>query len=284
MGSLADGTLDRFTEYSAHEGLGLILETKRKLHEETSEYQTIEVYETTRFGNLLTLDGLVMLTGRDNFIYHEMMVHPALFTHPDPKRILIIGGGDCGCLQEALKHPVERVDMVELDERVTRVSEQYFPELCASNNDLRANIYFLDGIKWVKDASEGSYDVIIVDSTDPIGQAARLFQAPFYTDCRRALSDQGVLVVQSESPLLNRELIKSIHSEMDTAGFPEIATIHYPQCTYPSGWWSSTLASAAMLGEFRSQDIGDRFATRYYDKDIHAAAFALPVFLQEALA
>jgi spermidine synthase len=284
VGSLAGSTLDRFTEYSAHEGLGLILETKRKLHEEKSEYQTIEVYETTKFGNLLTLDGLVMLTGRDNFIYHEMMVHPALFTHPDPRRILIIGGGDCGCLHEALKHPVERVDMVELDERVTRVSEQYFPELCASNHDPRASIYFLDGIKWVKDAKEGSYDVIIVDSTDPIGQAARLFQAPFYTECRRALSDQGILVVQSESPLLNRELIKSIQQEMDTAGFPEIATIHYPQCTYPSGWWSSTLASAAMLGEFRSQNMGNRIATRYYNEDIHAAAFALPVFLQEALA
>jgi len=271
-----------FSEYSAKEGLGLLLEVKRKLHEEDSPYQRIEVFETSKFGNLLTLDGFVMLTGRDNFIYHEMMTHPPLFTHPAPKRVLIIGGGDCGCLKEVLKHQtVEHVDMVELDERVTRVSEQYFPELCDANDDPRAHLHFVDGIQWVEDAKPGSYDVIIIDSTDPIGQAARLFQAPFYKDCRAALGNDGVLMVQSESPLLHRELIHTIRGQMREAGFGEIATLHYPQCTYPSGWWSSTMASSRSLEDCRMSD--SDLGTRYYDSAVHKAAFALPVFLQEAL-
>lgn len=274
-----------FSEYSSTEGLGLLLETRQKLHAEESPYQRIEVYETTRFGNLLVLDGFVMLTGRDNFIYHEMMTHPALYTHPDPKRVLIIGGGDCGCLREVLKHPgVTHADQVELDERVTRVSEEYFPELCESNSDPRAHLHFVDGIKWVEDAAAGDYDIIIVDSTDPVGQAARLFQAPFYSACRAALSDDaGILIVQSESPLLHRALIKTIREQMQQAGFAQLATLHYPQCTYPSGWWTSTMASNRPFDNARHHDGGSPVMTRYYDSAVHQAALALPVFLRDEI-
>lgn len=274
-----------FSEFSPTEGLGLLLETRQKLHEEQSAYQHIEVYETTRFGNLLVLDGFVMLTGRDNFIYHEMMTHPALYTHPEPKRVLIIGGGDCGCMREVLKHqPVSHVDQVELDERVTRVSEQYFPELCEHNNDPRAHLHFVDGIQWVENATPGSYDVIIVDSTDPIGQAARLFQAPFYGACRSALDDAGILIAQSESPLLHRELLNSIRGQMHEAGFEHLTTLHYPQCTYPSGWWTSTMTSDRPLAGVRRQHTGSQVDTRYYDTAVHQGAMALPVFLKQALA
>ena len=140
-----------YTEASHDLGLGFSLRIKSKLHEEQSAYQTIAVYETETFGRLLTIDGLVMLTDRDNFVYHEMMTHPALFTHRNPKKVVIIGGGDCGTLKEVLKHPgVEEAWQVEIDERVTQVSEKYFPELSESNRDPRANFFFGDGIQPVE--------------------------------------------------------------------------------------------------------------------------------------
>lgn len=261
---------------------GLLLEGQ--LHEEQSNFQRIEVFATARFGRLLVLDGFVMLTTRDNFIYHEMLTHPALLTHPDPKRVLIVGGGDCGCLHEVLKHETVRgADMVELDERVTRTSERFFPELCASNDDPRANLNFGDGIEWVASAGPASYDIIIVDSTDPIGQAARLFRADFYHACRRALTDDGILIVQSESPLLHLQLIRSIRDEMTRAGFSSVRTLQFPQCCYPSGWWSATMAgSGSALEDFRAGE-ADRLDTRYYNAAVHRGALAMPNFLRSGL-
>jgi spermidine synthase len=227
-----------------------------------------------------------MVTDRDNFIYHEMMSHPVLFTHADPKRVLIIGGGDCGTLREVLKHPgVELAEQVELDERVTRVSEKFFPALCESNGDARARLLFTDGIKWVADAAPGSYDVIIVDSTDPVGPAAGLFSVEFYANCRRALRPGGIVAGQSESPLFHATLIQSMHAALRTASYTDVTTLNFPQCTYPSGWWSATLASKdGTLAGFRREAAAARpFATRYYNPAIHAAAMALPEFLRLTL-
>jgi spermidine synthase len=251
-----------------------------------SPYQRVEIYETETFGTLMTLDGLVMVTDRDNFIYHEMMSHPALFTHPHPKRVLVIGGGDCGTLREVLKHPtVESAEQVELDERVTRVAEKFFPDLCASNNDPRARLHFTDGIEWVARATPNSYDVIIVDSTDPVGPAAGLFSETFYRNCLRALDKDGIVVGQSESPLFHPQLIRSVHGALRTAGFRDVVTLNFPQCTYPSGWWSATLAGKDnTLANFRENDAATkRFPTRYYNRAIHAAARAAPQFLEELL-
>ncbi len=275
---------DWFTEVCDEAGSAFSLRVIKKLHTERSRYQTIEVYETSNFGNLLVLDGFMMLNARDNFIYHEMMSHPALYTHPHPERVLVIGGGDCGCLSEVLKHrEVIAAELVELDERVTRVSERFFPELCAASNDPRASLNFTDGVAWVAQADPGAYDIIIVDSTDPIGQAARLFQAPFYASCRRVLGDEGVLIVQSESPLIHLELIHSIHAEMGRAGFQRVSTLHFPQCAYPSGWWSATLASGRHPhAEFREPDAPAKIVTtRYYNAGIHRAALTQPEFMQK---
>jgi spermidine synthase len=256
------------------------------VHEEQTPYQLLEIYETEKFGYLMTLDGFVMLTSRDNFIYHEMMTHPALFTHTAPRRVLIIGGGDCGCLLEVLKHPdIEKADLVDIDERVTRASEKYFPELCASNDDPRASINFEDGIKWVENAAAGSYDVIIIDSTDPIGQAARLYSEEFYAACHAALGNGGVMVAQSESPLFHAELIKTMRERMKGAGFDETATVYYPQCTYPSGWWSTSLArKGGSPAEFRDMDAESKaFSTRYYNAALHRGALAAPEFMRALL-
>ena len=275
-----------YTEEWAGQGSAISLKIENKVHDEQSAYQRIEIYETETFGTLMTLDGLVMVTDRDNFIYHEMISLPALFTHPDPRRVLIIGGGDCGTLREVLKHPGgELAEQVELDERVTRVAEQFFPELCGSNNDPRARLRFADGIQWVADAAPESYDAIIVDSTDPVGPAAGLFSEAFYKNCLRALGPRGVLVGQSESPLFHAELIASVHRALRAAGFGEAATLHFPQCTYPSGWWSATLAGKGVSPKsFRTEAAARKtFPTRYYNAAVHAGALATPEFLAAKL-
>lgn len=276
-----------FSEQSEELGSGFSLTISGKLHEEQTPFQKIEVFATETFGNLMTIDGLVMLTQRDNFLYHEMMSHPALFTHPDPKRVLIVGGGDCGTLREVLRHPgVERAEQVDIDEGVTRAAEKYFPELCESNGDPRARLLFDDGIKWVKEAAAGSLDLIIVDSTDPIGPAEGLFNVAFYRDCLTALGEEGILVQQSESPLLHVELLKAMHAAMREAGFSDTQTLHFPQPVYPSGWWSCTMAKRhGTFGGFRETDSAARpFPTRYYTPDTHKGALALPPYLQQALA
>lgn len=277
---------DWFTEVSPPDGTAFSLKLKQKVHEEQSSYQRIEIYETEHFGTLMVIDGCVMLSDRDNFLYHEMLAHPALFTHPDPQRVLIIGGGDCGTLREVLKHPsVTQVHMVEIDERVTRLAEQYFPDLCSANKDPRAQIHFADGIQWAADAAPGSYDVIIVDSTDPVGPAAGLFAEPFYRSCLGALGADGIFVQQSESPLLHSRLIKSIHDELRKAGLVNTQLLNFPQPVYPSGWWSATMASAATpLARFR-EDVAltERLNAAYYNADIHRAALATPEFMRRLL-
>ena len=278
-------TLDSswYTEANPEAGIAFSLKVRAKLHDERSAYQRIEVYDTETFGRLMTLDGLVMLTERDNFIYHEMMAHPALYTHPDPRRVLIVGGGDCGTLREVLRHAsVERAEQVELDERVTRVSERFFPELCSANGDARARLHFADGIDWVARAAPGAYDVIIVDSTDPIGPAVGLFSEAFYRDCFRALAPDGVLAVQSESPLLHLALIRRVRAALAGTGFAHVATLHFPLCSYPSGWWSATLGSKRVEpGRFREHAArAAPFDTRYYTADVHRGALALPRFFQ----
>lgn len=273
-----------YTEEWAGQGSAISLKIVKKLHDEQSQYQRIEIYETETFGKLMTLDGLVMVTDRDNFVYHEMMTHPALFTHPAPKRVLIIGGGDCGTLREVLKHPeVELAEQVELDERVTRVAEKFFPDLCEKNGDPRARLHFTDGIQWVADAKPGSYDVIIVDSTDPVGPAAGLFSETFYKNCHKALGPQGIVVGQSESPLFHPDLIVAMHKAMRAAGFAATSTLQFQQCTYPSGWWSCTMAGKADLGGLREKEATKGFNTRYYNAAIHRGARALPEFLLRAI-
>ena len=160
---------------------------------------------------------------------------------------------------------------------MTRVAEEFFPDLCESNNDPRARLLFTDGIKWVADAEAGSYDVIIVDSTDPVGPAAGLFSEDFYRNCYKALRPHGIVVGQSESPLFHPDIIQQMHVAMRAAGFFDVATHNFPQCTYPSGWWSGTMACKdASLSSFRQDAVaGKTFPTRYYNQDMHAAAKAL---------
>ncbi len=283
-------TLDKnwFTEEFTSEGSAFSLRIKEKLHEEQTPYQLLEMYDTQTFGKLMVLDGCTMLTTRDNFLYHEMMSHVPLFSHDKPKKVVIIGGGDCGVLKEVLKHPgVEDVWQIDIDEAVTRASEKYFPELCESNNDPRAHLLWQDGIKWIKEAPEDSIDVLIIDSTDPVGPAEGLFAVDFYKDCNRALGVNGILVQQSESPLFHsNSIIKKIHKDLAEAGFTSSHTFPFPQPIYPSGWWSCTLGKKqGEAKEFRKEAAHNmEFETEYYSADIHQGALTLPPFMKKILA
>lgn len=275
-----------FTEQAPNFGSAFSLKIKQKLHQEQSEFQKLEIYQTESFGNLMVIDGCTMVSTLDNFFYHEMMSHPALFCHPEPKKVWIIGGGDCGTLKEVLKHKtVEQAVQIDIDERVTRLAEQYFPELCESNNDPRAELKFIDGIKWVKDAEPNSVDIIIVDSTDPVGPAEGLFSVDFYQDCFNCLTEHGMVIQQSESALFYMKILTDMRNAMQTAGFNHLQTLFFPQCIYPSGWWSATIAAKSGLTGFRQQDAAKKaFETNYYNAEIHQAALAQPEFFKKAIA
>lgn len=275
-----------FTEIYPKQGSAFSIKVTSKLEEVQSPFQKIEMFDTEWFGKLMIIDGCTMVSDRDNYLYHEMMTHPVLYTHPNPKRVWVIGGGDCGSLKEVLKHPeVEEAIQIEIDEEVTRLAEKYFPDLCSSNSDPRAKLLFIDGIQWVKDAPDNSVDVIIVDSTDPVGPAEGLFNQAFYKECLRCLGTNGILVQQSESPLFHEDLIMDMHATMRSAGFSQTQTFYFPQCLYPSGWWSGTMASKGGLDGFREVAAREApFESRYYNTDIHKAAFATPSFMKRRIA
>jgi spermidine synthase len=208
-----------------------------------------------------------------------------LFSHQAPRRVAIIGGGDCGTLREVLKHPeVEHAVQIDIDAVVTRAAELHFPELCESNGDPRAELLFIDGIQWMKDAAPGSLDVIIVDSTDPIGPGEVLFTPEFYSACHRALDRGGMIVQQSESPLIHMPVLERMYRSLKAANFNDARTLFFPQPIYPTGWWSATIGLRdGALDGFRSHDAAARpFETRYYNEEIHRAAFAEPEFFRQA--
>jgi spermidine synthase len=272
-----------YEEYKAACRLGMKL--RARLHSERSDFQKIDVYDSEFFGRVLTLDDLIMFSERDEFVYHEMLVHLPLLSLPDPREVLIIGGGDCGCARELLKHPaIERVVQCDIDERVTRVCEEYFEWTAAVARDPRCELLFADGIEYVG-KHEGRFDLIIVHSTDPIGPAVGLFHREFYAKVLRALKPGGVLAAQSESPHWDAPLVGRIRSELD-AVFARTSSYlgHIP--TYPSGMWSWSYASASRAHDdyFNVEEAARIEATTsYYNRQLQSAAFALPNFVREAL-
>ncbi|MAD91083.1 MAG: spermidine synthase [Pseudoalteromonas sp.] len=274
-----------FTEISDRDGSAFSLRINKKLDEIQSPFQKVEMFETTDFGNLMIIDGCTMVSTRENFFYHEMMSHPALFSHPAPKNVVIIGGGDCGTLREVLKHPgVETVTQIDIDEVVTQMSLKYFPELCESNNDPRATVMFDDGIKYMREAAPESIDVIIVDGTDPVGPGEGLFNHAFYTSCLNALRPGGIMIQQSESPLMHMPLLLEMRDAMKDVGFADLQTLPFPQPIYPSGLWSATMArKGENFDGFREEDAQNaQFDTEYYNVGIHKGTLATPNFMKRA--
>lgn len=258
------------------------LRVKEQLFHGQSDFQTVDVYETHDFGRIMTIDGKFMVTERDEFIYHDMISHVPLLAHPNPERVLVIGGGDGGTVREVLKHDcVKSVELCEIDGLVIEVARKYFPDLSVGLDDPRASVRVEDGIKFVK-AIEEPYDLILVDSTDPAGPAEGLFNADFYQSCHDGLSDDGIVVVQSEGPLWLPELVTNIYKTLkDHFAVCELYT--FPVPTYPFGYWSFVYASKKhgpfdCFNEERAAKVSE--STRYYNPEIHRAAFALPNFLK----
>lgn len=263
------------------------IKVEKQIYSGKSPFQQIDIFETEEFGRLLTIDGLVMLTEKDEFIYHDMITHVAMATNPDIKKVLVIGAGDGGTVRELTRYStIEKIDMVEIDELVVKASKEFLPFTASKLDDPRVNLYFEDGIKFV-DGKNNMYDLIIVDSTDPIGPGEGLFTTEFYTNCYNALTEKGILVNQNESPYYahNAREMKRAHSKIKKI-FPIAKAYQYHIPTYPSGHWLFGFASKALdpikdLNAKRWNSLG--LKTRYYNTELHVGAFALPSYVKEML-
>jgi spermidine synthase len=264
---------------------GLTLKVDRVLHSDTSDFQRIEVLQNKTFGKLLVLYGSLMVADNDQNAYNEMISHVPLFAHPAPKRVLIVGGGDCGALTEVMKHPgVEHCTMCELDKKVVETSKQFFPHLTVGLDDPRANLVFQDGKKYITEGSD-KFDVIILDLSDPVGPAADLFQKPFHQTVYDRLNENGILVAQSESPLFDQEAVVAMHANLSDI-FPTVRMYTCFMPIYPSGFWSFLFCSKGPhplddFDEVRWNKLG--LETKYYNAETHRGAFALPQFVKKLL-
>jgi len=273
--------------YEEHNKVRLQFKVKETLYVGRSRYQEIAVLDTETCGRLLLLDGMIMLTEKFEFVYHEMLVHPSMFLHPSPKKVLIVGGGDGGAAREVLKHDVEEVEMVELDEEVIEVSKKYLPTTACQLENPKLKIHIEDGVEFLKRAPEGSYDVIFIDSTDPVpgGPAIGLFNAEFYGNVFKALGEDGIAVAQLASPYTDYIFLGDYY-RMVSRIFP-IARIYLAFTPdFPTGMWAFSFCSKR-LDPVEDYDperyLGSGIKTRYYNDEIHKAAFALPNFLKELL-
>jgi spermidine synthase len=259
---------------------------KEYLFSGKSSFQKIEVVETTGHGRMLLNDGLVMISERDEFVYHEMIAHVPLFVHPDPKRVLVIGGGDGGTVREVLKHAtVQHCRLVEIDQMVVDSCRKYIPQTASCLDDPRVVVTIGDGVEFVARTNE-KFDIILVDSTDPIGPAQPLFGPEFYGNVKRVLTNRGIVVSQGESAFYATDTQKSLLQIL--AGlFERVNLYNYTNMTYPGGLWSFTFASRDLRPVWsfdpeRVQKSGIAFS--YYSADIHRAAFAIPAFMRRDLA
>jgi spermidine synthase len=261
------------------------------LYRKQSDYQMVEVFDTYAYGKLLTLDGAVMTTEKDEYVYHEMISHVPMLVHPNPKRVLVIGGGDGGVVRELFRHQgLERVVMVEIDGHVIEASKIHLPEIASAFDHPMLELHIADGIQYVKDAADASFDIVIVDSTDPVGPGQGLFTAEFYTHVNRILDRDGIMVTQSESPRFNHKVMQEIYScYYGIFGKDNVHCYLIQVPTYPSGTWSLSLSSKSgrqPLTDFdaaRYQSLTSNHKLKYYNQDIHRAAFALPNFVREMI-
>jgi len=247
-----------------------------------SEYQTVDIVETRSHGKMLFNDGLVMISDRDEFVYHDMIAHVPLFTHPNPKNVLIIGGGDGGTAREVLRHKsVKRCVMVEIDKMVVDACIKHIPQTSSELKDPRMELIFDDGVKFVKESQE-KFDIIIVDSTDPIGPATPLFGVDFYRDVHNRLSDNGIVVSQGETPFFAPETQSSLLSILNNL-FEKVLIYNFSNITYPGGLWSFTFATKGLhpIKDFKEERVKkSNLDFQYYTPEVHKAAFALPQFMK----
>ena len=277
------GVMDlKYTELNEL-GFGVTMETQNVLYSAKTEYQTIDILETQGLGKVMLLDGLVMTTERDEFFYHEMISHIPMNSHPNPERVLVIGGGDGGTVREVLKHDtVKEVVLCEIDGMVIDACKKYLPSIAGMLDDERVNIQVRDGIDYISQ-QEDAFDIILIDSTDPMGPGEGLFTEEFYSNVNKALKEGGIMSAQSESPFVNQRQMKMMYPLLRKA-FPKVNTFLGPIPTYPGGYWSwafcsNTVEPLSFIAEDRVQKIAKQ--AKLYNLDIHKAAFALPNFVKK---
>lgn len=269
------------------ENVRFSIKVEKEIHTEQTEIQRIDVLEAKEFGRFFTLDGLMMVTEKDEFIYHDMIVHVPMATNPNIKKVLVIGAGDGGTIRELTRYAsIEQIDMVEIDKRVVDICREYFPITACKLDDERVNKFYEDGLKFVR-GKENEYDLIIVDSTDPFGPGEGLFTKEFYGNCYKALKEDGILVNQHESPYYDGDAaaMKEAHEKVVNF-FPIIRVYQAHIPTYPSGHWLFGFASKKYhpikdLNADAWNKLGIK--TKYYNTDLHVGCFALPNYVKEML-
>lgn len=275
-----------FTEKHS-EGAKFSIHVKKHLYSAKSPFQQIDFFESEEFGKFFTLDGIMMANEKDEFIYHEMITHVPLASNPLIKKVLVIGGGDGGTVRELTKYTsLEEIHMVEIDEMVVKACREYLPITACKLDDPRVKLYFEDGLAFVK-TKKDEYDLILVDSTDPIGPGEGLFSKEFYENCFEALTKNGILINQHESPYypFNVREMKRAHNKIkDIFPISEVYQFHMP--TYPSGHWLFGFASKGTNPlKFDAKKWNDlKLETKYYNTEIHSASFALPNYVKDLLA
>ena len=259
----------------------------KQLYSGQSEFQRIDVFSSAEFGRILTLDGFLMLTEKDEFIYHEMITHVALAVNPDIRRVLVIGAGDGGAVRELCGYDnIESIDMVEIDRQVVEVCREYLPQTAHKLDDPRVDIRYEDGLRYVRTRSD-EYDLIIVDSTDPFGPGEGLFTKEFYGNCFKALNDRGIMINQHESAYYANDAQAARRARQKLkATFPvaKVYQAHIP--TYPSGHWLFGFASKGLRPiEDLQADSWNKLgiSTKYYNTELHKGCFALPNYVKEIL-
>ncbi|KAB3527364.1 polyamine aminopropyltransferase [Alkaliphilus serpentinus] len=267
------------------ENVRLSLKVKEHIFTGQSDFQKVDVFDTHEYGKLMTLDGLVMVTEKDEFIYHDMIVHVAMAVNPNIKRVLVIGGGDGGTVRELMRYPhIQQVEMVEIDKMVCDVAKDYFPTVSNELNNPRVALYYEDGVAYMK-GKKNLYDLIIIDSTDPVGPGEGLFTTEFYTDCFNALTDEGILVNQNESPVYEQFAKEAIRANEKLKNIFPIVEVYQAQIpTYPSGYWLFGFASKKYhpVKDLKAEAWQQfNLKTKYYNTQLHLGAFALPSYVKE---
>jgi len=271
-----------FYERSFNETFSMGWKVKKVLHSEQSKFQKIDVVETDAVGKLLLLDGKTMVSDLDEFVYHEVMAHIPFMVSRDCKKVLIIGGGDGGVVREFAKHEsIQQIDLVEIDERVIEVSREFFPDCTSALDDKRVNILPQDGFAFIK-SKNNEYDIIIIDSTDPEDFASGLFTNEFYTDVYNALTEEGIMMNQTENPFLDQYDIKSIYKNMQKA-FPIVQSFTAPMSIYPGVFWTFGFSSKKyratdLLSDKKNEMYKLERSLKWYNMDWHKAAFAISNF------
>ncbi len=278
-----------FTDKDEHQALSL--RYNEVLFNETNEFQQVRIFDTPAFGKMLSINNMVMCTERDEAHYHEMIVHPAMQLLEKAENILVIGGGDGGTARELLKYPsIKKVTLVEIDEAVVRASRAHLPTMASAFDNPKLELIIGDGIEFVKKAAEASYDLVIIDGSDPVGPAEGLFTAEFYKNCARSLKSHGMLVSQGESPLFHQKTFVDLHRCLKGVfGSQNVNTLLFYASSYPTGMWSFQVASKKAMNPVK--DLNTEKAAQfsagnklhYYNEGIHAGAFAVPNFVKKML-